>query len=53
MKNRRNSKNIGFSQEYKCKTEDYKTQEKHRNDRLIEPQEKHRNLRREKDSKDS
>ena len=28
-------------------------QKKHRNNRLIEPQEKHRNLRRDKDSKDS
>jgi hypothetical protein len=36
-KNREIEKNIGFSQKYKCKTEDYKTQKKHRNDRLIEP----------------
>jgi hypothetical protein len=37
----------------KCKTDDCKTQEKYRNDRLIEPQEKRRNWMREIDSKES
>ena len=36
----------------KCKTEDCKTQEKHRNGRLIRAQEKHRNQMREIDSKE-
>jgi len=35
-----------------CKTEDWKTQLKHRNDRLIGPQEKHRNRMREIDLKE-
>jgi hypothetical protein len=35
----------------KCKTEDCKTQEKHRNDHLIGAREKHRNRMREIDSK--
>ncbi len=39
--------------EYKCKTDDPKTWGKHMNNYLIGPQKKHRNLRRDKDSKDS
>uniref|UniRef100_A0A0E0HU41 Uncharacterized protein n=1 Tax=Oryza nivara TaxID=4536 RepID=A0A0E0HU41_ORYNI len=39
--------------EYKYKTEDCKIQEKHRNGHLIRPQEKDRNSRRDKNSKDS
>jgi hypothetical protein len=52
MKKQRNRKNIGFWQEYNCKTEDCKTQEKHRNGHLIGPQKKHRNQMREIDSEE-
>ena len=52
MKKRRNKKDIGFWKECKCKTEDFETQEKYKNDCLIGPQEKYRNRMREIDSKD-
>jgi glycyl-tRNA synthetase beta subunit len=53
MEKQRNRKNTGFFQECNGKIEDCKTQEKHKNGHLIGPQEKHRNLRRDKDSKET